>query len=78
MQEMTSKDQKKEALEPRSVRLSNRITESNRSVRLQACFQFAHEGSEVHPTSEDRDHVAAPQWSTGDFLDVRLSELCFA
>ncbi|KEH22887.1 RCD1-SRO-TAF4 (RST) plant domain protein [Medicago truncatula] len=41
--EMTSKDQKKEAPEPRSVRLSEPVTESNRSVRLQARLQFAHD-----------------------------------
>jgi len=34
--------------------------------------------SEVHHTSEDKGHVAAPQWTTDDSLDVRLSELCFA
>lgn len=47
MQEMTSKDQKKEAPEPRSVHLSEPVTESNRSVRLQARFQFAHEERSV-------------------------------
>ncbi|AES77434.1 hypothetical protein MTR_7g010570 [Medicago truncatula] len=47
MQEMTRKDQKKEAPEPRSVRLSEPITESNRFVRLQARFQFAHEERSV-------------------------------
>ncbi|AES99413.2 hypothetical protein MTR_5g080500 [Medicago truncatula] len=62
-QEMTSKDQKKEAPEPRELQES--------SLTRSLAFRL----SEVHPTSEDKDHVAAPQWSTLDFLDVRLSEL---
>ncbi|KEH22138.1 hypothetical protein MTR_7g033585 [Medicago truncatula] len=66
MQETTSKDQKKEAPEPRELQESS-LT-SSLAVRL----------SEVHPTSEDKDHVAAPQWSTEDSLEDRLSDRCFA
>ncbi|AES94689.1 hypothetical protein MTR_5g017230 [Medicago truncatula] len=46
---MTSKDQKKEALEPRSLRLSEQVPESTRMLHLLARFQFPHEERLVRP-----------------------------
>jgi len=34
--------------------------------------------SEVHQTSKDKDHMAAPRWPTEDSLDSRLSDRFFA